>query len=175
MPLTSASPRRRLLAIGYVAGIITIVIVLGIRHPDTVAYAPICPLNASTGLYCPGCGTGRAIHHVTNGRLEAAWNLNPMLLIIGIPLILFLILSETRLAISGVIRPAGRWMIRVTLAAAILLLAWGIVRNLPIKSPIPLVPTEDARSAAEKDVASGKPLAMPLLQSFAYEHDGRPA
>ena len=149
MCFTPASARRRVLAIAYVLGIVSLFVFLGWRHPDSVAFAPICPLNASTGLYCPGCGTGRAIHHVANGRLEAAWNLNPMLLIVGLPLMLLLIVSESRLAASGIMRPAGTWLVRLALAAAILLVIWGIVRNLPIESPIPLVPQEPPKPASK--------------------------
>ena len=72
-----------------------------------------------------------------------------MLLIIGIPLILLMICSEIRLAASGVIRPAGAWLVRGTLAAAILLVIWGIVRNMPIESPIPLVPEEPSKPASK--------------------------
>lgn len=133
----------------FVMGALVLFVFLGIRHPDSVSVAPICPINATTGLYCPGCGSGRAIHHIANGRLEAAWNLNPMLLLIGLPLLAVALFSEARLAASGQMRSAPAWLVRIALIGALVLLAWGVVRNLPIDSPIPLVPNEFAESATK--------------------------
>lgn len=146
---TQASTQRRLISLASILAIVALFIFLGLRHPDSVAFAPICPLNATTGLYCPGCGTGRAIHHVANGRLEAAWHLNPMLLIIGLPLLLVALGSEIRLMATGQVRPAAIWFSRMALIAAIVLVAWGIVRNLPIDSPIPLVPQDLSETATK--------------------------
>jgi hypothetical protein len=39
-----------------------ILIVLFFLHPEESVLFPRCPLNAFTGLYCPGCGSQRAIH-----------------------------------------------------------------------------------------------------------------
>lgn len=146
---TVASNRRRTLAVTFVIGTFLVVLAVGIRHPGEFSFAPRCPIQATTGLLCPGCGSGRAIHHLANGRLVTAWNLNPMLLIIGLPLLVMGLVSETRLAVSGNVRPAPSWMLRFALVAALVLLAWGVVRNLPIDSPIPLVPNEFPRSATQ--------------------------
>ena len=139
---TEASTRRRLLAGTFLIGTFLVMLVVGLRHPGEFALAPRCPIQATTGLLCPGCGSGRAIHHLANGRIQTAWNLNPMLLIIGLPLLAIALVSETRLAISGTVRQAPHWMLRLGLLAGIILIAWGIIRNLPIDSPIPLVPNE---------------------------------
>lgn len=38
------------------------VMLLFILNPENSPLFPRCPLNALTGLYCPGCGSQRAIH-----------------------------------------------------------------------------------------------------------------
>lgn len=35
-------------------------------NPSDVNYLPKCPLFITTGLYCPGCGSQRATHHLLN-------------------------------------------------------------------------------------------------------------
>lgn len=37
-----------------------------------------CPFHALTGLYCPGCGTVRALHQLAHGHLLAALKFNPL-------------------------------------------------------------------------------------------------
>ena len=44
--------------------------------PATEAWFPTCVLRACTGLWCPGCGMTRAVHHLTNGDIVAAVRLN---------------------------------------------------------------------------------------------------
>jgi hypothetical protein len=39
---------------------------------------PLCPFHQLTGLYCPGCGTLRAIHQLLHGNVSAALALNPL-------------------------------------------------------------------------------------------------
>ena len=48
---------------------------------------PKCIFRRLTGLECPGCGSQRAIHHLLNGEIGAAWKMN-QLLIISIPYII---------------------------------------------------------------------------------------
>ncbi len=40
---------------------------------------PACPIHAATGLYCPGCGTARALHALLHGRLAEALDANLLL------------------------------------------------------------------------------------------------
>ena len=37
---------------------------------------PICPLYKSTGLFCTGCGTQRALHEIYNGQFLSALHQN---------------------------------------------------------------------------------------------------
>lgn len=37
--------------------------------PSEVDFLPKCPLYATTGLYCPGCGSQRATHALLNSNI----------------------------------------------------------------------------------------------------------
>lgn len=42
------------------------------------AFLP-CPLRATTGLLCPGCGSQRAVHYLLHGAFTKAWHYNELL------------------------------------------------------------------------------------------------
>ena len=86
--------------------------------PGTTGLFPPCPLRWATGLYCPGCGSLRAIHQLLHGNISAAFRLNP-LLVITLPGILLLLCKP-----AWVYRP---WLPRVLLVVFIL---YGVTRNL---------------------------------------------
>lgn len=46
--------------------------------PGNHAVYPPCPFHALTGLYCPGCGSLRALHQLLHGNIAAALRLNPL-------------------------------------------------------------------------------------------------
>jgi Protein of unknown function (DUF2752) len=89
-------------------------------NPARLTYCPLCLFHSFTGLYCPGCGSTRALHQLTHGHLLAAFHLNP-LAVVALPLLtIWLARGEcTKL------KPAWIW----TLLAIIV--AFGVLRNLP--------------------------------------------
>jgi hypothetical protein len=107
---------------------------LAMRNPVQVLGGGGCPTRRLAGVYCPGCGTLRATHHLLNGRIVDAWRHNPAMLVAGIPCVLWLAVSNTLAVISGPTRrnPAAlgvpTWLLWFAGAA---LLGWGVVRNLP--------------------------------------------
>jgi len=46
--------------------------------PTPLSWYPRCVLRELTGLYCPGCGTARALHALAHGEFLRALNLNVM-------------------------------------------------------------------------------------------------
>ncbi|MFH7324008.1 DUF2752 domain-containing protein [Aeromicrobium sp. JJY06] len=46
--------------------------------PEEPGHYPTCPFLAVSGLYCPGCGSLRAVHALTRGDLATAWDRNPL-------------------------------------------------------------------------------------------------
>ena len=49
---------------------------------------PHCPFHYLTGLYCPGCGSQRAISSLLHGDVLQAMNFN-LMLVISLPLLLY--------------------------------------------------------------------------------------
>lgn len=89
---------------------------------------PPCPLQAFTGLYCPGCGITRMLHALAHGDIVRALEMNAMVLAMlpGIALLAANELASRRLlgpALSRILYDARLW-----LGA---LFAFGVLRNLP--------------------------------------------
>lgn len=90
-----------------------------------------CPSRMLLGIYCPGCGTQRAIHHLLHGDIGAALRYNPMM-VLFIPLSLILV-------VQWVLRYFGKryWHVPLfyqpwfTWTLFILFTVYFIVRNLP--------------------------------------------
>jgi hypothetical protein len=89
---------------------------------------PPCPLHALTGLYCPGCGSTRALHALLHGDVPTALSMNP-LLVIALPL-----LAAMALNAAGW-RPAGTQRLWRALGQPlpwlVVLLGFAVLRNLP--------------------------------------------
>jgi hypothetical protein len=89
---------------------------------------PPCPLHALTGLYCPGCGSTRALHALLHGDLAGAWAMNP-LLVVALPL-----LAAMALNAAGW-QPAGMQRLWRALGRPLpwlaVLVGYTVLRNLP--------------------------------------------
>jgi hypothetical protein len=99
-------------------------------NPAGSGVYPICPFHALTGLHCPGCGTGRALHQLLHGNVLAAMRLNPLAVVLLPPLaygMLSLALQFVgRKPLPGKLIPAfWIWML-----LAVILLYW-VLRNIP--------------------------------------------
>lgn len=73
----------------FLLGIVLIVLIILYKfyNPTSSNLFPKCPLFASTGIKCPGCGSQRAIHHLLNFNIANALKEN-VLAVIFIPYIL---------------------------------------------------------------------------------------
>jgi len=65
-------------------------IFLYFHHPSEICWIPQCPFYALTGFKCPGCGTLRGIHHLLHFRIFAAWDMNPLLIVMIPQIVAFL-------------------------------------------------------------------------------------
>jgi hypothetical protein len=103
--------------------------VLAVRNPEQPGHYPSCPFHALTGLWCPGCGSLRALHALTHGDLSTAAHRN-VLAVLALPYLaaawvgwLGRTLGRPR---STRVVPAGAlW------ALLFVIVAFGVARNLP--------------------------------------------
>ena len=99
-------------------------------NPNENSFFPKCSLYVATGYTCPGCGSTRALYHLTHGNVLEAFRLNPGL----ITLLLLSVTDYTRYAIA--VKRAKRFQtlfFNTKLIFTLLggMLIYGIVRNLP--------------------------------------------
>ena len=69
-------------------------------EPGRTGFFPACPFRTLTGLNCPGCGTTRGLHQLLHGNFVAAFELNP-LMILMLPVLGYFLLAFTKSAITG--------------------------------------------------------------------------
>ena len=87
-----------------------------------------CPFRLVTGLKCPGCGITTMILALGRGDVGTALAANPFLLV-TLPVPVGLFLRQAWLRAAG--RRFGRAENTLCLIYALLLVGWGVVRNLP--------------------------------------------
>jgi hypothetical protein len=73
-----------------IGGLALATLALHLRDPHQHGSWGLCPLNATTGLYCPGCGGLRAVNDLTNGHVGAALSSN-VLVTLMIPVAIVLL------------------------------------------------------------------------------------
>ena len=91
----------------------------------------VCLFYELTGLYCPGCGAGRAAIALLHGHIREALGHNPLLFLLGVPCGVLLALEYLRFVFPGLglrkaVLPA--WAGDAALG---LILAFWLLRNLP--------------------------------------------
>ena len=109
-------------------------VALHFRDPHHSGSWGYCPLYATTGIYCPGCGGLRAVNDLTRGHVAEALSSNVVAVALIPFLSAFLVLwaldrwrgVERRLP-PNVVRPV-QW------TGLTLLLVFTVVRNLPFGS-----------------------------------------
>jgi Protein of unknown function (DUF2752) len=93
-------------------------------NPATTWFFPPCLLHKFTGLYCPGCGSTRALHCLLHGEVYEAMR-NNALIVLALPLVAGILVLR---AASGRPATASRWRWVVILLAVLVL--FGVVRNI---------------------------------------------
>lgn len=99
--------------------------------PGQSSLLPPCLFHELTGLYCPGCGSLRALHELVHGNLAAAIRLNP-LAIAALPFLAYAWISygvRTWIKKPAARRQAKAFWIWLLLAAII---AFWFARNIPV-------------------------------------------
>ena len=105
-------------------------IVLFFLEPEKTQFFPVCPFRALTGFTCPGCGSTRGLHQLLHGNVGAAFQLNP-LLILMLPVLIYALLRYTNSVMHG--RPIRRNALpaKYIWALFVIVLFFWVFRNTP--------------------------------------------
>jgi Protein of unknown function (DUF2752). len=130
----------RLLALSGLTAIAGGSSVVAYFDPSASHFFPVCPLYALTGFACPGCGLTRGYHALFHGDVLTALHFNALIPIYSL-IFGYLFISLALLAVGGkglsfavFGKPWVLW------SAAILALAFAVVRNVPAYPFILLYP-----------------------------------
>ena len=94
--------------------------------------SPPCPFHEMTGLYCPGCGSTRAIRRILRCDLVGAFRCNPFLVLLAPFFFWQLVLWFYDLARDErPFRQSSYWFAIVVVATA---LVFTVARNIPLES-----------------------------------------
>jgi hypothetical protein len=105
--------------------------------PSSYDFYPTCLFHKATGMYCPGCGSLRALHQLLHGHFSAAFHFNPIL-VLSLPLCgclagLYSFRMTHNQTARARVSPKWIWI------GLSIILAFSIWRNLP-GSPFALLP-----------------------------------
>lgn len=90
-----------------------------------------CPFYALTGLYCPGCGSGRAMTSILHLDFLAAMQYN-ILAVLALPLVGYYFVGRyLAIVIGREVLPIFKTSVLAFNIVLILILVYGILRNLP--------------------------------------------
>ena len=106
---------------------------IGLGYAFVCAFTPFripCPLHVLTGLYCPGCGVTRMCLSLLRFDFAGAARANLAVLVLS-PVILVLLLWYLVNYIKFGKRELSRAQAIIVWTLVVLLLLFGIVRNLP--------------------------------------------
>lgn len=88
-----------------------------------------CPFYMATGLLCPGCGVSRMCLSLLRGDWAGAWRANPGLVVLSPFLAILMGLRAIRYVRTGEMK-APAWEARLWVILAVLLVVYGVLRNL---------------------------------------------
>jgi hypothetical protein len=104
--------------------------VLTVGDPNRGGF-PRCPFNQVTGLWCPGCGTQRALHSLLHFDFAGAAAMN-VLAVAALPLLIYAYVAWVSRAFGSRPLQSPRlplWLARATPAIVV---TFSVVRNLPV-------------------------------------------
>ena len=122
----------RLLCIFAFITLLGSLILLWKLDPSHSRHFPPCPFHYLTGLYCPGCGTLRAMHSLLNGKILQALSFN-LLSMLALPVIAWTLFAKWINCVFKVkiwTPKPSPWFSKAVLITVIVF--W-ILRNIPVE------------------------------------------
>lgn len=120
------------LVIAAVAALAAMAFLLRVFDPASSGIFPPCPVHYLTGWYCPGCGSLRALHALLHGDFMQAWAMNPLTVML-LPFLSYGLISEALLRLRGRGLPQPALSAVQIRALFAVIVAFGVVRNLPVR------------------------------------------
>lgn len=99
-----------------------------------------CLFHVITGLYCPGCGAGRASYSILHFQFYDAFRYNPMYVILLPFLGIYIAARMIDWMLTDGNHVDGKINPKILYAILILVLGFGVVRNIPVYPFTLLVP-----------------------------------
>lgn len=129
-PFRKANTLERIIAAAGVSVCVAGTAAVWYFDPVNAGFFPACPLYTATGFACPGCGLTRAFHALFHGDILTALDYNAMLPLI-IVFLGYLFLSMLMVAIRGRGLGMGKKTIGLVWITFVMLLVFGVLRNIP--------------------------------------------
>ena len=112
------------------AGLVLLLILYYLADPALINLFPRCIFHSVTGLYCPGCGSQRALHGMLHFNLAEVFHYNllfiPAFLLIGYNYAFPVMNKQLGMNLPDVLRHKRTpWIILI-----VIMLFW-ILRNIP--------------------------------------------
>ena len=104
---------------------------LFVVEPTRSGLYPPCFFHTLTGLYCPGCGSARALHQLLHGHVASAFALNPAATLF-VPVLGYAYMASAARVLRGrprravLVSQGWIWM------ALVSVVAYWVARNIPI-------------------------------------------
>ena len=100
--------------------------------PNEAGHYPTCPFLALSGLYCPGCGSTRMVHALSEADLGEALAMNPLALAL-LPALVLYWAGWTRRVVTGAPRRSvmPAWVVWGFLVVVV---SFWVLRNVPATS-----------------------------------------
>lgn len=109
-----------------------IIIAVGVTYAKIIQATGIsipCPFRTITGFKCPGCGITHMCMAILAKDFRAAWSANPILAAIS-PAIAYLFAKRTIAWVVFGKRKMSKTDRSIANALVIILVSWGIIRNI---------------------------------------------
>jgi len=107
------------------------IILLRVFDPAHSGIFPPCPVHYLTGLYCPGCGSLRALYALLHGNLAQAWAMNALTVIL-LPFIGYGLALELFARLRGGPAPGMTLSATSIRVLCVFIVIFGVARNLPL-------------------------------------------
>ena len=129
---TRETKRQRIICVAFLWLFATMVFLALYMLSRSLGQGIPCPLLLVTGLYCPGCGTFRAIDAGIRLNFWQAFRFNALTVFL-LPIVFVLLVMQTIRYINGVkSRSSGRLELIFSIIIIIISAVYFVLRNIPL-------------------------------------------